>query len=577
VGALTLSACGNGGGSHNGGSVVNAAKPSIQKVALGTAADSKGPAPAVPGAKKGGTVTDLEPSDFNHLDPGQLYVSNQLAIAPLFSRTLTNYQIDPKTGNAKLVGDLATDTGEPSADKKTWTYHLKSGLKYEDGSTITSQDIKYGIERLYAPWETAGPTYVQQWLSGTDYRKTYPGPYSGKSLPDSLISTPDAKTIVFHFTAPHPDAPYAMSMPNISPVPKSKDTKQKYDTRPFSSGPYKIASYQPGKSLVMVRNKYWDAKTDPIREAYPNQWKFQIDVDQPLLTQRLQQDSGVYKTALALSATADPTLMDSLVSDSKYRSRTVNQYQPYVDVLSINTSRVKDVRVRKAIEYATPLRALQQATGGAAQGDYGTNLISPTIQGFKPYDPYNKLKNLNGDPAAAKKMLKEAGVSHLKLSFAYAAGIPKWNNVATTLKNAYAKAGIDLQLEPIDKTSYYSLIGEVNNKYDIYRTGWGADWSNGSTVIPETEDGRIIGKDSPNYSHLNDPYVNKEIDRINKISDLKTQQAQWEKLSEYIVKNDVPSVPYAYDKFFQIYGSGLGGVTYNQNIGTINANSVFVK
>jgi peptide/nickel transport system substrate-binding protein len=268
--------------------------------------------------------------------------------------------------------------------------------------------------------------------------------------------------------------------------------------------------------------------------------------------------------------------MATLVSDAKYRSRTVNQYQPYVDVISINTSRVKDVRVRKAIEEATPLAALQQATGGSAQGDLGTNLISPTIQGFKPYDPYNKLKNRNGDPAAAKKLLKEAGVSHLKLTLAYA-DMQKWSNFATTLKSAYAKAGINLQLQPIDKTSYYSLIGAVNNKYDLYRTGWGADWSNGSTVIPETEDGRIIGKDSPNYSHLNDPYVNKQIDKINAMTDLKAQQTQWEKLSEYIVKNDVPSVPYVYDKFFQIYGSGLGGVTYNQNIGTINANSVFVK
>lgn len=575
VGALTLSACSSGGGGTGGGTA-DAAKPSIEKVTLGTAADSQGPAPAVDGAKKGGTVTDLEPADFNHLDPGQLYVSNQQAIAPLYSRTLTNYKMDPKTGNMTLVGDLATDTGQASADKKTWTYHLKDGLKYEDGTPITSQDIKYGIERLYADFETEGPTYVQTWLSGQDYRKAYQGPYSGKDLPDSVIGTPDAKTIVFHFQQAHADAPYAMAMPNISPIPKAKDTKQKYDLHPVSTGPYKIASYQPGKSLVLVRNSNWDPKTDPIREAYPDKWNFEINIANPGLTQRLMAESGEDKTALSLSQSSDPTQMATILGNSSYKARTVNQYQPFVDVLSINTSRVKDARVRQAIEYAFPMKQVQQTLGGSAQGDIGTNLISPTISGFKAYDPFGKLANPNGDPAKAKALLKEAGVSNLKLTLAFA-NTAKWQNFAATLKNAFAKAGIDLQTQSIDPTSYYTLIGKANNQYDLYRTGWGADWSNGSTVIPPTEDGRIIADGSPNYSHLNDPHVNSEIDRINAMTDLPAQQAAWESLSEYIVKNDVPAVPYMYDKFFQIYGSGLGGVTYNQNVGVINCNTVYVK
>ncbi len=576
AGALTLSACSSGGGGGTGAGNVDAAKPTIQTITLGSAADSQGPAAAVTGAKQGGTVNDLEPADFNHLDPGQLYVSNQQAIAPLFSRTLTNYKIDPKTGKTTLVGDLATDTGDPSADKKTWTYHLKDNLKYEDGTPVTSQDIKYGIERLYANFETAGPIYVQTWLSGQDYRKSYQGPYSGQSLPDSLISTPDAKTIVFHFQAAHPDAPYAMAMPNISPIPKDKDTKEKYDLHPVSTGPYKIEDYKPGKSLVLVRNTYWDPKTDPIRNAYPDKWNFEINIANPGLTHRLMAQSGADKDALSLSQSADPSTMYQLLTDKQYKSRTVNQYQPFVDVFSINVSRVKDLRVRQAIEYAFPMKQIQQIMGGAAQGDIGTNLISPTISGFKPYDPYNKLTKSNGDPDMAKQLLKQAGVSNLKLTYAFA-NTQRWQNVATTLKNAFAKAGIELQLQAIDDTSYYTLVGKVNNPYDIYRTGWGADWSNGSTVIPPTMDGRQIADDNPNYSHLNDSHVNSEIDRINAMTDLQQQQAAWESLSEYIVKNDIPSVPYMYDKFFQIYGSGLGGVTYNQNIGVINCNTVYVK
>lgn len=575
VGALTLSACssGGGGGTGSGGTAV---KAKVHSVSLGTAAESVGPAAAVSGAKKGGTITDLEPAGFNHLDPGQLYVQNLEAVALLYSRTLTNYKIDAKTGKTTLVGDLATDTGEPSADKKTWTYHLKSGLKYEDGTPITSQDIKYGIERLYAPFETEGPIYVQTWLSGKDYRKKYSGPYSGKSLPDSVISTPNSSTIVFHFLAPHADTPFAMAMPDISPIPKAKDTKQGYDSHPVSSGPYKIASYNPGKSLILTRNTYWDPKSDPIRNAYPDKWNVDLSIALPALTRRLMQQTGTDKDALALSTPADPTQMAALISGSQYKSRTVATYLPFVDVFTINTSRVKDVRVRKAIMYAFPMKQVQQDLGGSAQGDLATNLIGPTVTGSKPYDPFGKLKKPQGDPAKAKALLKQAGVKHLKLTYAFA-NETKWQDVAVDLKAAFAKAGINLQTKPLDQTSYYSLVGKVNNPYDLYRTGWGADWPDGSTVIPPTMDGRLVADDVPNYSHLDDPYVNSEIDRISKITSVRAQQAAWQTLSEYIMKKDVPEVPSLYDKYYNVYGDGLGGISVNPVLGIINPNSVYVK
>src|SRR5258708_5157717 len=110
VGALTLSACSsaNNNSSGNGGG----STATVQNFGIGTKADSTGPATAVTGAKKGGTVTELEQAGLDYLDPGQIYVSNEMAIAQLYNRTLTGYKIDPKTGKTVLVGDLATDTGK---------------------------------------------------------------------------------------------------------------------------------------------------------------------------------------------------------------------------------------------------------------------------------------------------------------------------------------------------------------------------------------------------------------------------------------------------------------------------------
>ncbi len=578
AGALSLTAaCSSGGGGGTGAKGSDQpSKAPVPNYGLGTAADSNGPAVAVPGAVKGGTVQDMDQAGFDYLDPGQQYVSDQLSVSPLYARTLTGYKIDPKTGKTILVGDMATDTGKMSDGGKTWTFTLKDGLKYQDGTAITSKDIKYSIERLYADYQTQGPQYIQSWLYGPDYRKLYKGPYSGQEIPDTLLATPDDKTVVFHFKDPHADAPYAMAMPTTAPVEKAKDDKGAYNNHPVSSGPYEIASYKPGKSLVFKRNPYWDPKTDPIRNAYPDSWNFQLGIQQPGLSQRLMAGSGTDKDGIDLSGVADPSQMSTLVSDSQYKAREVNQYQPYVETLDINTRRIKDVRIRQAIATAFPMSQVQQAFGGAAQGDLGTTLLSPTIAGWKAYDPFGKLAKPTGDVAKAKALLAAAGQPHPKLVFPYA-NTPKWQNISLTIANALQKAGFQVVRKAIDPTSYYTVVGKVNNQYDIYRTGWGADWPNASTVVPPTMDGTNLQDGTNNYSFLNDSHINSEIARIKNITDLTTQTTEWEKLSEYSLSKDTAQVPFLYDKYFNVYGSGLGGVTYNSVIGTVNANTVFVK
>ncbi|MCZ4120043.1 ABC transporter substrate-binding protein [Streptomyces sp. H39-S7] len=578
VGALTLAAACSSGSSNDTGSKdgTSGTKATASNFGLGTAADSTGPAPEIDGAKKGGTVHDLEQDGFDYLDPGQQYVSDQMSVSLLYNRTLTGYKIDAKTKKTVLVGDLATDTGVLSDGAKTWTYKLKSGLKFEDGTPITSKDVKYGIERLFAGYQTQGPQYVQKWLLGPDYRKAYTGPYEGKELPASVLDAPDDSTLVFHFKEAHPDAPYAMAMPNISPVPKAKDDKDKYNNHPVSSGPYKIASYKAGKSLVFVRNTNWDPKTDPIRNAYPDSWNFSLGIAQPGLTDRLMAGSGDDRTGIDLSGAAAPEKMQTLSTNPQYKARTVNEYQPYVEVLNINTKRITDAKVRQAIAYAFPMTQVQTAFGGAAQGELGTTLISPTVAGWKAFDPFGKLSAPTGDIEKAKQLLKEAGQEHPKLSYAYS-NTTRWQNISLIVANSLQKAGFQVTRKAIDPTSYYTVVGKVDTPYDLYRTGWGADWPNASTVVPPTLDGRNLADGTNNYSFLNDPKVNSEIDRIQQITDLTKQADEWRTLSEYVLKTDTSQVPFLFDKFFGVYGEGLGGITYNQVVGVINPSTVFVK
>ncbi|MFC5718858.1 ABC transporter substrate-binding protein [Streptomyces gamaensis] len=579
AGALALSACSSGGG----GGPAQSEGPGQDKnvssnYSLGSASDSTGPAPAVPGAKKGGTVTVLQRDAFRHLDPGQIYISDMLANQMLYNRTLTSYKVDDK-GRVKVVGDLAKDIGASSDGGRTWTYTLKDGLKFEDGSPVTSQDVRWAVERLYASFETDGPQYVQQWLSGegTTYRKALPdGPYNGQHLPASVLDTPDERTVVFHFQRPHADTPFAMAMPGYGAVKAEKDGKQKYDNAPFATGPYKVADYKVGKSLTLVRNEHWDAKTDPIRHQYVDRFEIGFGHQYTDSTRRYLADQGGDKNALSFSNAVAPEMTEKVLAQADTKARRLNEIQPYVDVINFNMDRIKDVRVRKALAYAMPNGQIVQQVGGASGAQLAADFLAPSIDGYRPGDPFGKKAKPAGDPDKARQLLKEAGKEGQEIVYAYS-NTDVQQKVSVVVTQALERAGFKVQKKEIDANIYQNAIGKVDNGFDIYRSSWGADWPVASTIVPPLYDGRNIADGSQNYPHINDPSVNAEIDRINAIPDVKKAAPEWQKLADRILSENAPAVPTFYNLLFSLWGSNLGGVRYQPVYGTVDPTGVYVK
>ncbi|MEV7324805.1 ABC transporter substrate-binding protein [Streptomyces sp. NPDC093970] len=587
AGALVLTGCSKGG-SDNGGDNKKQDQKNAQaqqaSIKFGDASDSTGPATAVPGAKPGGKLEVLQRDSYAHLDPAQIYVSDEGSLATLIHRGLTGYKsTDDKGVGHEVVGDLATDSGTTTDGGKTWKYTLKDGIKFADGTPITSADFRQTFERLFAPFINQGPTYLQQWLAdtaGAEYRKLLPdGPYKGKHLPDSVLETPDAKTIVFHFKTPHPDLPYALAMAGYAVVSKKGDTQAKYDKNPVTSGPYKIQSFKSGKSMVLVKNTNWDPKTDPIRNQYVDEMDFTFNQQFETSTKALLADSGADQTGISFNNQVDAGNLSKVLADSTLKARTVSGYQPYVGQININQSHapLKDKKIREAIAYALPVSPIVRAYGGNAAMEVAGGLISPTVSGYDAsFDPWGKKKNPGGDQAKAKKLLQEAGKVGMKLTYGYQ-NTPEGQQISTAIAAALKKAGFDVQRQDIPAETYYDNIGKVNNNYDIYSSAWGADWPSSSTVIPPLYDGRGIADGAQNYSHINDDHVNSEIDRINKITDPVKSAADWEKLDQYIVKDVVSVVPTTYYKQTQIAGSKVGGLVYDNVIGGIDPRRLYIK
>ncbi|MDI6101329.1 ABC transporter substrate-binding protein [Actinoplanes sp. NEAU-A12] len=563
--ALVASGCSETTNSNSGGDQ----KAKVQTGTIATdPAESQGPAKAVQGATKGGVVKLLHAAEFEHLDPQKIYVSDALSMATQFARTLTGYKEDG-TGNLKLVGDLATNAGEDvNGDCKVWKYTLKDGLKFEDGTPITAQDVAYGISRSFDPDWGDGPTYLQQWLAGSvEYNTTYKGPFVSPNDPIPGVKVEGEKVLTFTFPAPQCETPYAVAMPTSAPVPKAKDTKGDYDRKPVSSGPYMIKEHAYDQFIEFVRNPNWDAKTDPIRNAYPEGIRVEFGIDAENGANRVAADAEADKTAFIWANVPAAVLPKTRAPE--FKERVKNGPSQYVEYTYINMDRVKDLKVRQALNWAVDRDAILKIRGGV--DTFGSTLLSPTIGGYQNYNAYDG--GPTGNPEEAKKLL---GGQQITLTYAFP-NIPARQQMAAKTKEVYAKAGINIVLAPLDPNSYYKAVGTKGNQYDLIRGGWGADWPSASTVFPALFDGRTI-RDSgnQNLAYMNEAEVNSEIDRI-KVMKVDQAAGEWAKLDKMIMQKYAPVIPQYYINNYEIHGSKIGGTFLSDSYGHMTLNTMFVK
>ncbi|MEU1008837.1 ABC transporter substrate-binding protein [Streptomyces sp. NPDC005890] len=550
-----LSACSSG--SEGGSGQDNAPQVSGSKtiaIPVGTKADSTGPAAEVKGSVKGGTIYSLQQFDMDHMDPAQIYNSTEAAITVPIMRGLTGYKLDDK-GGAVLVGDAATDAGTMKDGGKTWSFTLKDGLKWEDGTDVTMDDVRHTFERLFASFITEGPRYVQTWLEGGD---KYKGPYGGKSLSSIEI---DGKTITFRLNEARADFNYTLAMRGYSLVPKKHDTKEKYDKRPFSCGPYKIGDRKIGKSMTFVRNEHWDPKTDSIRNAYPDQYVFQMGYELVASTDRWIADQGNDQYAVPIFNEVAPERIAQVLTKPELKKRVLTAVDTATYYWPINTTRIKDVKVRQAINWAWPHQQIQTINGGRATTEIASTILAPVTPGYQKFDLYGAKTTPAGDPKKAKALLKEAGKLGQKLVIAYQQSDTQVK-VAVAVKNALEEAGFTVVNKQVDKSTFYTQIGKVDNDFDLFGAGWSPDWPNGYSVFYPCWSGKNIGDGRNNYAQLNDPGVNKAIEAASKITDVEEANKAWGNVDKMILEL-AAAVPDYHKIRNYLYGSKVGNVIWD--------------
>ena len=513
-------------------------------IAVGAPAQSATP-------QAGGILTMLEHEPrLDHLDPTRIYTGRDLAFMNAFhTRTLVAYNPVPGAAGANIVPDLATNTGVPSNQAKVWKFTLRPGTKFEDGTTITCEHVRYGVSRVFAQDVLpGGPTYLISWLDipkDGEGNSIYTGPYKNtpagvKAFNKAVACSKDNRTITFTLNKSIADFNYLATYGVISPVQKSKDTGDKYDLNPQSTGPYKIVE-NSDTQLKMVRNKYWSKASDPVRTPYPDEVVILYGMDEEVIDQLMLNDS--LPSAINFGGPL-PTNRDKFFDDPKFANRRMNNSDPYARYYAFNLKKMPCQEVRAAMYYAWPIKALLDYAGGEKYaGSYATGAISPLVAldyaatkvvgpGSADFKPEGNIEKSKALLEAAKTKCPDNYAKATSTGFTIdVRQSASLNDTIPIVEASFAKAGLKVKWNVIS-VAYYSTVMNPAKQNDLSTSGWSQDWPNASTVIPPLytpEGGFDISQNTkdPIYEQFS-----ADVQKAIANSDRKAQAAQWKALEK---------------------------------------------
>ena len=447
------------------------------------------------------------------------------------------------------VAEGQAEKWESSDDGLTWTFQLRDGLKWSDGSDLTANDFVYSWKRVCDP-NVASP-YVDTVLSMVEgFDEAVAG-----DLDALQVEATDDKTLVVKLSAPCTFFDKLAAFATLSPVQQAtiEANGDKWATAPetyISNGPFYIAEWVPSSYLLMRKNEnYWNkdaVKLDGIR--------FNLIED-------ANAAYSAYKTGEILMIKDVPTeeIPSLRENDDFYVEPIIGTY--YLS-LNLNREPFNDPKVRKAMSLAIDR---EYVAGTLMQGTYSAagNFIGP---GWLDTDGSEFMENANGGQPymdnsdyeanleEAKQLLADSGYPNGEglPSLKYSTNDTAYHKVvAEYLQQAWAGIGMDIQVEIVEWASFTPL--RRNGDFDSSRNGWVGDYSDPSNMLDV-----LFSSNGNNDGKYNNADYDAAMKEARKTIDPEKRSAALHK-AEDILMEDMGCIPIAYYNDFWLQSSKVTG------------------
>ena len=437
-------------------------------------------------ARSGGTfvvVTREEAPD--ELDPARAYTPVMWELLGASCTFLLGHrQTDPPAGY-RPVPEAAEAFPTVSKDGRRYTFTIKRGLRFSDGTPLTARNFAHAIGRLRDPrLESPAAPLVREVVSARAV-----GP----------------RTLVIALSRPVPDLPARLTMPSFCPVPLGVPADPEGLRAPFSGGgPYYVSRWDRGREIVLERNRFYRGTRRRLVDRFVV--RYESDPDAALEQVRRGQADWL--------AIGGPGIAQ--YSAELRRAYGVNRSQyflvgaPQVVFLALNAQRPlfrNNARLRQAVNFAVDRRAAARtiAPGFRTATD---QLLPPTVPGFRNARIY-PLKR----PNLAKARALARGHTRGGKAVMYAWSPPPAVAIAQTVRASLKEIGINVEIKVFPPNEAVARTGTRGEPFDIGFTAWGADYVDPYNFLAPLLDGRAVGdRGNANASYFNSARFNRQLD-----------------------------------------------------------------
>jgi peptide/nickel transport system substrate-binding protein len=508
VSALVLAACGGGGSSSS---------------------SSSSNAPASTGAqtgqvKQGGTIKigTVGPDSY---DPVMFQTVQANSALHLVYTPLLAYKDATGAEGSKLVPGLADSVPTPENNGLQYTFHLRNGIKYSDGTPVKASDFENTMERMmYLGGPFSSFFFPIKGMEQYATAKKKGGHISGIKADDSN------GTITITLTKPDTRILYALALVQAAPTPAAKSPfKNVTGNPPPGAGPYTLKIVNPSPTHgEFDLTKQTDFNIPDIAKGNVQKIIGEVSTNVNKMTQDTINNNLDY-------ITEDPVgdLLPQV--EQKYKDRFfigAGYPNTYYFFLNVTTPPFDKLQARQAVNYAIDSRALERIFGGRLHPT--CNLIPPGMVGYVENKPCPW-----GDPAGpgniakAKQLVQQSGTAGQTVTV--------WTNnkdprpaIADYLRSLLNQIGYKAKTKTLNQTVYFSAIGDKKNKAQIGFTDWFQDFPHpGDFMGSLMTTAAAQATPSFNEGFVSDPKVDQQVDTLD-ASQPSAVAAQWGHLDKYI-------------------------------------------
>lgn len=318
-----------------------------------------------------------------------------------------------------------------SDDALTWTFRLRKGVKFHNGDTFTSADVRATIDRILA--EETGSTHAKEFGIITS------------------MDTPNDYTIVFNLSSPTASFLASMASGWGAILPKGLiNSGHDFDSNPVGTGPFKLAEWVRDSKVILIKNdEYW-------MKGLPKLSQVELNIIPETSIQVQGLISGQIDIVFIIDSDDIPLL------ESRSDVRLEENLTALIMVMPMNTSRppLDDIRVRQAINYAIDKQKILDIAYGGGE-PIGTFLDrgNAYYKDFTSLYPYN--------PEKAKALLKEAGVGDdVELKLYLPQNYTLHVKAGEMYQEMLTKVGLNVQIQLIDWSTWISDVYRAS-KFDL--------------------------------------------------------------------------------------------------------------